>query len=350
MSIINTPRLDRLWQEAQIYPEWATTRLWEYIFNHTIFKDEKWVVSSQQPTSRQEGELRRVDLVVEKMNSDATKVETVLFIEAKRASASTDDIKEAEHQAFTATCAYCIDTGAESIWAMTCIGSVARLWAFKNGHIYLTPFVPEGDGLSERSEYLEIAIDGQTIKAGLEYIKRHPTPPESLFPNESSLEPSDPMFPQDLGATEGMQLDEHDVPDHESNSNSGGASGMDFGEGSGPSAHERTQPFGVEESEHGGPTWSVEGGGFTVPIDQEETEELPQDDPTQQQEERSREIEVKVTKVKHTLSSDEFIFKNRKRQVVKTTKNDWTARTREGRTVWVYKHGKKSVYWTKKLD
>ncbi|RSL48036.1 hypothetical protein CEP54_013127 [Fusarium duplospermum] len=345
MSIINTPRLDRLWQEAQIHAEWATTRLWEYIFNHIVFKDEKWVVSSQQPATHQEGELRRVDLVVEKMNSDATKVETVLFIEAKRATASTADIEEAEHQAFTAVCAYCIDTQVKYVWAMTCIGSAARLWAFKDGHLYLTPFVPEGEGLSDKSEYLEIVINGQTIMAGLEYIKRHTTPPASLFPKARSPEPPNQMFPQDLGSTEAMQLDEYDGRDYEPNPNLGGTSGMSFGETSDPSAYGRTQPLGVvQEPDFAWP----EEEGFTAPMNQEETEEISHND--QQQEERSRYIEVKVTRVKHTLSSDEFIFRNRKRQQVKTNKNDWTAETQEGRTVWVYKHGKKSIYWTKRLD
>ncbi|RSL98957.1 hypothetical protein CDV31_012373 [Fusarium ambrosium] len=344
MSIINTPRLDRLWQEAQIHPEWATTRLWEYIFNHIVFKDEKWVVSSQQPATRQEGELRRVDLVVEKMNSDATKVETVLFIEAKRETASTTDIQEAEHQAFTAVCAYCIDTGVKNVWAMTCVGGGARLWAFKNKHIYLTPFVPEGEGLSDKSEYLDIAVNGQAIMAGLEYIKRHTTPPDSLFPKTPSSGPSSPMVPQDLDGTEAMQLDEYGGRDYESNPN---PSGMGFGETSDPAAHDRTQPFGVVQEPVF--TWPEEEG-FTAPMNQEETEELSHNDPTQQQGERSKDIEVKVTKVKHTMRSDEFIFTNRKRQQVKTSKSDWITKTREGRTVWVYKHGKKSVYWTKKLD
>lgn len=348
MSIINTDRLDRLWQEAQIHPEWATTRLWEYIFNHIIFKDEKWVVSSQQPATHQEGELRRVDLVVEKMNSDATKVESVLFIEAKRASASTADIQAAEHQIFTAGYAYCIDAEVENVWAMTCIGSAARLWIVNNEVDYPIPFVPKGSGLSERSEYLEIAVNGQTITAGLEYIKRHTTPPESLVEKDLRSGPTPTMLPQGLGNTEAMQLDEYDVRDYGSNTNPGGASGVDFGEATGPSAHDMTQPFGVnEETEHGGLARLEED--FTVPMDQADAEELPYSDPTQEEEGRKREIEVKVTRVKHTMSSDEYIFTNRKRQQVKTNKNDWTAKTREGRTVWVYKHGKKSVYWTKKL-
>lgn len=106
MSIITTPRLARLWQDAQIHPEWATTRLWEYLFNHVIFTDDKFVVSSQQPPTHQPGELRRVDLVVEKMDRRATTVGTLLFLGAKRASASRSDIEEVEYQAFTATCAY----------------------------------------------------------------------------------------------------------------------------------------------------------------------------------------------------------------------------------------------------
>ena len=67
---------------TEIHPEWATTRLWECIFDHIIFADDKWVVSAQQPPTHQPGELRRVDLVVEKMDS------TVAFIDCfKHASA-----------------------------------------------------------------------------------------------------------------------------------------------------------------------------------------------------------------------------------------------------------------------
>lgn len=124
---------------------------------------------------------------------------------------------------------------------------------------------------------------------------------------------------------------------------------MYVGEASDPSAHDRTQPFGVdEEAEHGSFLQPAEEG-FTISMDQGEEEESAQNDSAQQQEDGSREIEVKVTRAKHITKPDEFAFKNRKRQQVWTTKSDWTARTREGRTVWVYKHGKKSVYWTKKL-
>ncbi|KAK3356403.1 hypothetical protein B0T25DRAFT_430740, partial [Lasiosphaeria hispida] len=144
-----------------------------YLFNHVIFTDEKFIVSSQQPPTHQPGELRRVDLVVERMNSTATTVGTLLFLEAKRASASFSKIAEVEYQAFTATCAYHVETGLEYIWAMTCVGSAARLWIFSSKSEFLIPFVPSGRslGLLEKSKYLEISTHGREILDGLEYIK-----------------------------------------------------------------------------------------------------------------------------------------------------------------------------------
>lgn len=72
-------------------------------------------MSSQQPPTHQPGDLRRVDLVVEKIDSRATTVGTLLFLEAKRASASPSEIEEVEYQAFTAACAYSVETGIKHI-------------------------------------------------------------------------------------------------------------------------------------------------------------------------------------------------------------------------------------------
>ncbi|CAK7238539.1 hypothetical protein SEUCBS140593_010790, partial [Sporothrix eucalyptigena] len=69
MSIITTPVLQSLWTDAQQVPlEWATTRLWEHIFNRIAFNRDPWVVSSQQPPSHDTGVTRRVDLVVERID------------------------------------------------------------------------------------------------------------------------------------------------------------------------------------------------------------------------------------------------------------------------------------------
>ena len=49
----------------------------------------------------------------------------LLFVEAKRASATLTDVIEVEQQAYTAACACHIATGQPFIWTMTCIGSAA---------------------------------------------------------------------------------------------------------------------------------------------------------------------------------------------------------------------------------
>lgn len=187
MSIITDGRLQRLWTDAQQYPEWATTRLWEHIFNRVVFPESKWVVSSQQPPTHQPGELRRVDLVIEEIDSHAQTVGTLLCIEVlKQAGASPKEIIEVEYQAFTAACAYYVETGIERLWIMTCVGSRARLWIFDEKSTYLIPFVPPGDGLAAINEYLEISTHGTTLVEGLKFCKNHMRPPNDLLETSSA--------------------------------------------------------------------------------------------------------------------------------------------------------------------
>ncbi|OIW22971.1 hypothetical protein CONLIGDRAFT_559030, partial [Coniochaeta ligniaria NRRL 30616] len=207
MSLITTARLRRLWQDAQDHPEWATTRLWEYIFHHIIFTEDKWVVSSQQPPTHQSGDLRRVDVIVEKMDSSATTIGTLLFLEAKRAGASPSDIEEVEYQAFTAACAYWVETSIPALWTMTCVGSSARLWIFSERTDYLIPFVPDGHGLADRSEYLDIPSRGTEIANGLDYIKKHMTPPTELLKLTPSPRPAHRPLPDGWHDSEVGHLD-----------------------------------------------------------------------------------------------------------------------------------------------
>jgi hypothetical protein len=209
MSIVTTPHLARLWQDAQIHPEWATTRLWQYLFHHVIFTDDKFIVSSHQPPTHHPGDLRRVDLVVEKMDSGATTLGILLFLQAKRASASLANIEQVEYQAFTAACASHVETGIESIWTMTCVGSAARLWIFSSSSQFLIPFVPSGrgSGLTEKSEYLEISTQGREILDGLEYNKQHTTPPEELLRQTPPPRPANAALPSNWHDDEVAQLD-----------------------------------------------------------------------------------------------------------------------------------------------
>lgn len=194
MSIITTKALERLWNDAQRYPPWATTRLWEHIFNRIAFPSGPWLVSSQQPPTHAPGDLRRVDLVVKNIDPSQGNTMTLLFMEAKRASASPSEIITVETQAYTAACAYAVDLGStEPIWTMTCVGSTFRLWIFDWGQEFLIPYFPATNG-EAKSEYIEISKRGAELLKHLNFIKRHPKPPSDLI-GQASPRPVNATLP-----------------------------------------------------------------------------------------------------------------------------------------------------------
>ncbi|KAH7111462.1 hypothetical protein B0J13DRAFT_659937 [Dactylonectria estremocensis] len=194
MSQINTAQLRKLWDQVQKKPEWATTKFWEYVFKQNVFGSHHWAIASQQPPTDDESDLRRVDLVVENID-DRGNSTTLLFMEAKRANATLDQIDDVEYQAFTACCAHLYYTGKPAIWAMTCVGSKARLWAYRLNDDYITAFWPSGDGLSERSEYAEFSTQGQEILRKLNFIKHNPIPSEDVFLRPPSPRPASATLP-----------------------------------------------------------------------------------------------------------------------------------------------------------
>ncbi len=189
------------WADAQTKPEWATTRFWEYIFNKGPFADGRWTVSSQHPPTDEEGDLRRIDLVVERKDDNDGSA-TLLFMEAKRANVSINQIDQVEYQAFTACCANLFATKRPAIWAMTCVGTMARLWAYKNGADYLTPFVPPGNDLSDKSAYLDYPNREREILEALDFVKRNPVPSKEIFKHSPSPRPTHTNLPRDWHDTE----------------------------------------------------------------------------------------------------------------------------------------------------
>ncbi|KAJ4186648.1 hypothetical protein FSOLCH5_014487 [Fusarium solani] len=194
MSQINTPQLKKLWEQVQSKPEWATTKFWEYVFKQNVFGSRHWAIASQQPPTDDENDLRRVDLVVENIDDNENST-TLLFMEAKRANVTLDLIDEVEYQAFTACCAHLYYTRRPSIWAMTCVGSKTRLWAYKINDDYMTPFWPSGDGLSARGEYAEFSTQGQEILRRLNFIKHNPIPGSDIFQRPPSPRPASASLP-----------------------------------------------------------------------------------------------------------------------------------------------------------
>lgn len=303
-------------------------------------------MSSQQPPTHQPGDLRRVDLIVEKLDSRARTVGTLLFLEAKRASASPSEIEDVEYQAFTAACAYHIETGIDRIWAMTCVGSCARLWIFSESTTYLIPYIPAGQGLAERTEYLEISTHGREIANGLEYIKKHMTPPQELLKMTPSPRPANATLPAGWHDSEVGQLDsarQQYLPPMS-------ADAMDFEAGPSASAtallpHGANHELGYED-----PDWATCGEAQEDFAGQFEVQGHPEVGPSEKDHggDGREEVEVKVTRITHTFKKDELRF-DRNGRTQSSTDDDWVRAKRDQRTVWVYRHGKKTVYWAKKL-
>ncbi|KAF8855021.1 hypothetical protein BDZ45DRAFT_21970 [Acephala macrosclerotiorum] len=205
MSIINDQPTLELWRSAERENEWATTRLWEYILRAQVFIGPTWAISSQQPPGNEEGNQRRVDIVIEHWD-DTDGWMQWMFVEAKLAGATPEEVASAEQQAFTASVAYTHYYDVPRVCSMTCFGGKAKLWLYA-GADYLEPFVPpESDGLGVREEYVDVhSTDGYQILVGLEFIRDHRVPAPTL---QSTSSPSPPYNIADGESSSGVRAKE----------------------------------------------------------------------------------------------------------------------------------------------
>ncbi len=135
--------------------------------------------------------------VVERTGSFTAKLGGLLFVEAKRGTATPSDIKVVDYHAFTAACAYCVATGRQETSLDHDLGGQHRtVVGFSDASAYLIPFIPTGRGLAERTEYLELKSHVREIFDGLEYVKKHMTPPRELLEKTPSPRPQNRALPQ----------------------------------------------------------------------------------------------------------------------------------------------------------
>lgn len=101
--------------------------------------------ASQQPASIEKHELRRVDLIVEKINLENGMARKVLMMEAKKHGATKAEILECEAQGWESamTCSLfgSHPTGVP-VWYQTCIGTRTRLWIYDPASELPVPFLP----------------------------------------------------------------------------------------------------------------------------------------------------------------------------------------------------------------
>ncbi|KAI9742351.1 MAG: hypothetical protein M1818_003884 [Claussenomyces sp. TS43310] len=122
-------------------PEWASTRFWEYVLKEQFFTGWDWTIASQQPPTNEASDLRRVDLRIERWANN--KWNTILLFKAKKQECTQTKIDNLESQAYDACLAHLLYTGRSEMYAVTSIGTSARLWYATMKDNYLLPVVPQ---------------------------------------------------------------------------------------------------------------------------------------------------------------------------------------------------------------
>ncbi|KAG8412694.1 hypothetical protein J3458_013134 [Metarhizium acridum] len=78
---------------------------------------------------------------------------------------------------------------------MTCVGSKARIWAYKWNDDYVTPILPLGDELSEIGQYAEYSTHSKELVEALKHVKKNPIPDKATFENPQSPRPLSATLP-----------------------------------------------------------------------------------------------------------------------------------------------------------
>ena len=129
MSLVTDTYLLQLWKAAQAASdvEAPGRTFWNQVLSKYIFVGKEYVVSSEEPPSSASTK-RRVDIIVKYFESPKYSIRIFCFVEAKRPNADLSLIDEVEHQAFDACVSYLSTNKLQHIYAMTTVGTRARLW------------------------------------------------------------------------------------------------------------------------------------------------------------------------------------------------------------------------------
>ncbi|SPQ23041.1 8c19150e-132d-418c-b26e-8e8daf827059 [Thermothielavioides terrestris] len=194
---------------------------------------------------------------------------------------------------------------------------------------------------------LSISTHGREILDGLEYIKRHKTPPQELLDQTPSPRPANARLPAGWRDKEVAQFDPRRqqgrvVPPVAA------SAAMDYDTGA--------SSFATGQDEHGLQNelamkhllgTSVESSRVLLSTTSRQRLTRALDCQRAGSKEMIRkDVEVRVTRIPHTFHKDELRFE-RNGRIQSSTEDDWAKGKRDSRTVWFYRHGKKTVYWTK---
>jgi hypothetical protein len=189
MSISQDWQLLQRREEALRLGDYATTKFWQRVFNKHIFNGDQWDVFSQQPPTPTSQ--RPNNLVIEGWGIRAQESHShLLIVELKHGLATPKDTEEVQNQALNACAEHARHTNRETLWAMTCFGPNARLWAYSTLAPHLVGFYPKGgnsniadddSALRSRSLHLDICEKKVGFLDAFRHIKQNPDPSPDLF-------------------------------------------------------------------------------------------------------------------------------------------------------------------------
>jgi hypothetical protein len=104
-----------------------------------VFLGEDWAVSSQQPPTPADGDLRRLDIIAENWDNHSHNFTRFLLAEGKHANPTPEELRMVEYQGSTGAVAYCESYGVDRAPVLTFAGRLARLWVYDRREDYLTP-------------------------------------------------------------------------------------------------------------------------------------------------------------------------------------------------------------------
>ncbi|KAL9023818.1 MAG: hypothetical protein Q9196_006953, partial [Gyalolechia fulgens] len=127
--------------------EQESVNFWQLVLSKSIFAGDDDIGVTPLAT----GEGMKVDIVVKHIEPPALRIRRLCVVAVKKPNALIHDV---ERQAITACTSYLNSNNMSSVYAMTAIGTAARLWKYKKNDDYLTPMFG-GDGLSDMNDYIE---------------------------------------------------------------------------------------------------------------------------------------------------------------------------------------------------
>jgi hypothetical protein len=134
MSFVTTPIRQVLYDNVH-QPnahEHHTKAFWHHILTKDLFPEEHFAVLTEStPSSHLDDALRRVDLLVSTFNPQQ-KLRIIFINEMKRKGGSADSVEAQVQEA----CEACVKETKEDVWAMTVIGTTAKMWQYTSGKTF----------------------------------------------------------------------------------------------------------------------------------------------------------------------------------------------------------------------